>query len=1300
MNGSAIHAIVKRLAPAGSMRRSLLRLIRHSSSQLYRWAARQRFDKTNAFTNRLLRHLPIPAWQRWLDQQLWYRQNEPTPQNLNEQRRRRWPAHAPRISLLIPVRERRGLGQTLATLQRQTYPIWEIILVVAADQADSLRRRFRESNKRIQYYVVSIGTAVDNCFEDARQLASGDYVCVMSAGDTLAPNALAEMAECILRHPNIDVIYCDEDCRSPLGLRHGLRLKPDWSPEMLLGFNYIGRLCLIRAASLQMAGGFDARFEDAQEYEALLRVSEQTSHIRRIAQCLYHRRSGRSSDFSYTRGSGATPWRERAVREHLHRLGHAATVATLPNGVHRVEWPIPNPPLVSIIIPTLNQPQVLKQCVEDLRQRTDYPRMEIILVDNGSTDAKVHDYYQELTDAGAATIIPFPKPFNYSEACNLGARHASGELLLFLNNDISIIERDWLTEMVRYATRPGVGCVGARLLYPNGLVQHAGVVVGLHGMVAHVNHREKQGLWTVFGSTDTYRDFLAVTGACQMIPRAVFDEVGGFDERFRIDFSDIALCLSIRRAGYRTVYSPYAALFHHESLTKGRSSPPEDTALFAFMVQEQGIIEDPYYHPALSLTDATPQLRLAPDPGPREVFEHLIHLSSAPYAGMEIDVYDDRQMLAEFEQASNLPSWRPSDTVKDEWDAARLALYLLRKSPALRQRFPNALGEGVGPYCRWLCQEAAGRYGLSAAANVHLEKAFRDNPAARVRQVYASRWREHIVHRDASMLGSRTGFALWLLVVGRSMCGFRDEEIWWFLMQTAQDPVAELIYEYSITPVWQTAFPEALTDLGWARFYRWAQPRFLPNADPLGVPEYHSPLGPLEQLRVAYDYRPAWRAAVSDAFQSEFSLRRLAAWLSNPAHWPAGEFDSAWVSRINDALSAGAAPARGVNILGHFSGPSSLSAPAESATKSLAAFAVPLTRHDVPMQGVSDRALGRPTDLHEVHDVSLIHIQPGPAFDSAYTLANLRRERDRYRVGVWHWDFSDVPAEWAKQARAVNEVWAPTRFVADALRRTVQLPVIPMLPGVELVSATPLPRSHFGIPDGRMLYLFMFDMNDVWERKNPLGLVDAFRKAFRADDNAHLAINVSGSRSKRAEYLKLRAAAAEAGVQMFDANLSYSDAQALIACCDCYVSLHRSEGFGLNMAEAMLMGKPVIATAHSGNLDFMTSDDSLLVGCELTPLETDYHSAKQGWLWAEPSLDDSVHWLRWTYQRRDDARALGERAQQSAERLLSLHSAGARMVERLEEIARLRKSAASSMFERHEELAGSRQGTASQRQAA
>ena len=266
---------------------------------------------------------------------------------------------------------------------------------------------------------------------------------------------------------------------------------------------------------------------------------------------------------------------------------------------------------------------VLKQCVTGLLEGTSYPRRELVIVDNASTEPEVLALYQSIERGGHGRIVDFDRPFNFSAACNAGAAVARGELLLFLNNDIEVIHADWLEELIRWAQRPDVGIVGAQLWYPDRTIQHAGVVFGL-GLVGHIFARASEGESGVFGSSDSYRNYLAVTGACQMMRKDVFRQLGGYDERFRLSFQDVVLCMEAWTAGYRVVYTPFARLVHHESYTRKREDSAEDMELLARYLRSTGFVEDPYCHPELDPKSLIPTVRPPFDPRPRQVIRDYV----------------------------------------------------------------------------------------------------------------------------------------------------------------------------------------------------------------------------------------------------------------------------------------------------------------------------------------------------------------------------------------------------------------------------------------------------------------------------------------------------------------------------------------------------------------------------------------------------------------------------------------------------------------------------------------------------
>jgi GT2 family glycosyltransferase len=299
----------------------------------------------------------------------------------------------------------------------------------------------------------------------------------------------------------------------------------------------------------------------------------------------------------------------------------------------RVIWDVQEQPTVSIVIPNRNAAAILKQCVSGLVEGTSYPRRELVIVDNGSTDPEVRELYRWLEREGLGRIVPFDRPFNFSAACNAGAAAARGDLLLFLNNDIEVIEPGWLDELIRWAQRPDIGIVGAKLLYPDRLIQHAGVVFGL-GLVGHVFARAPESSSSVFGSSEWYRNYLAVTGACQMMRKDVFERLGGYDERFRLSFSDVVLCMGAWKAGYRVLYTPYARLVHHESYTRKREDSPEDMELLATYLRTTNFIEDPYFHAELDPKSSIPAVRPPFDPAPRQVISEYVERVLAAAAEM------------------------------------------------------------------------------------------------------------------------------------------------------------------------------------------------------------------------------------------------------------------------------------------------------------------------------------------------------------------------------------------------------------------------------------------------------------------------------------------------------------------------------------------------------------------------------------------------------------------------------------------------------------------------------------------
>jgi glycosyltransferase involved in cell wall biosynthesis len=429
-----------------------------------------------------------------------------------------------------------------------------------------------------------------------------------------------------------------------------------------------------------------------------------------------------------------------------------------------------------------------------------------------------------------------------------------------------------------------------------------------------------------------------------------------------------------------------------------------------------------------------------------------------------------------------------------------------------------------------------------------------------------------------------------------------------------------------------------------------------------------------EALRLAYFVRPAWRQQHPVALVTTEAARDLLRWLTDAPDLT--QAARAWcAARLADG-TAEAVVTPGLNIVGHFRYPSGLRRSVETLCGGVEAAGLPITRRDMRTDLADEPGREAFTGL-EVHDITLLHVQPEPFFPQVYERADLTERRPRtHRVGYWYWETDRAPPIWADVADAVDEVWAATEFVANALRRTVSVPVFTFPPGVAMPAFEARQREHFGLPsakEGRFAFLFAFHLSSVMERKNPFGLIAAFRMAFAPDEPVDLVLKVTSFGRHEAELQALREASAGLNVHLLDAVLSTEDTLALIAACDAYVSLHRSEGLGLTMAEAMLLGRPVIASRTSGNLDFMDEDNSLLVDGTLVPVGPGNPPYDPGSLWFEPSIKDAAGHLRRLYEDRAFAAELGARARHSAAARLSPAVAGRRIAARVRAIAEMRR---------------------------
>jgi GT2 family glycosyltransferase len=605
---NAVHRVVNKLAPLHTRRRRWLRAVGSKFIGLGKWLLRGRAARNGPSPEQ--RHMivstPPDEYKRWIAA------HEPTNGELELQKKKVFDS-TPVFSVVVPVFNPPAeyLNAMLASVVAQTYRHWELCVADAstAPHVRPILEKFAAAEPRAKVKFLDGNLGIAGNSNAALALATGRFVCLLDHDDTLAPFALHELADAVQLAPDADFLYSDEDKLDPTGIRVDPYFKPDWSPETLLSRNYICHLTCLRDDLLAAVGGFRMGFDGAQDYDLVLRASEKAKRILHIPQILYHWRihpqstAGNQASKMYAYDSG-----RKAITEHLQRMGVDATVhdgSVL--GTYHVVYHLRTQPLVTVVIPNKDHPDVLARCVDSLAKAS-YANYELLIVENGSTDPKTHALYAELKKQPHVRILEWTKPFNYAAVNNFAAAEANGELLLFLNNDIEAIGPDWLEELVKIAVQPGVGAVGAKLLYADDTIQHAGIVVGMGGVAGH-GHLNYPRTAPGHGQRLMFtQNVAAVTGACLLMPRTVFRTIGGFDEGFVLAFNDVDICLKVLHAGFRVVWTPDALLYHLESKTRGYEDTPEKQARFKrecdlFHSKWGDFLKagDPYYSPHFRL---------------------------------------------------------------------------------------------------------------------------------------------------------------------------------------------------------------------------------------------------------------------------------------------------------------------------------------------------------------------------------------------------------------------------------------------------------------------------------------------------------------------------------------------------------------------------------------------------------------------------------------------------------------------------------------------------------------------------
>lgn len=913
----------------------------------------------------------------------WYWRNMPEPEEIERLREQSLhDENAVLFHLIVcPNGDEEALLHTLASIAEQASTRWMVHLIGDKDTVleDAVSHAGLGASTQVNF-ETSIAVALQDLVDRE------GWSLFLVAGETLAPHALWEMNQS-LASGDAQLLYSDHDKSSLTGEHSEPCFTPKWSPDHLLASNYVGQLFAVENPLL--ASVQHIRLDTpAWRFAALLAIVDSAPAITRIPKMLWSASDKLDDAVNIAAET-------QVVVDHLST--HKAEVRTQPHGIRQVCWPLASRPKVSIIIPTMGRLDLVKPCMESLLSVTAYKNYEVIILDNGRGKYPEGIEYLRSKDF---KVVECNEPFNWARLNNIGVRNASGEMYLFLNDDIEIIDPDWLEVLVREAMRPQVGAVGALLYYPNGALQHTGVLlVNYGGGGIHLLHKRMPSDTIYRHIHETTREVSANTGACLMVSREKFEQIGGFDEELAVVGNDVDLCLRLLDKGYRNLWTPYAKLIHHESISRKTSVPKENEKAMWQRWSKRFMAGDEYYNPNLSAEKG-----------------------------------DFTLLVNSVAQASLIPA--SNDEAAQARDGLQFGVNLIGYT-----RAEMGIGEGA--------------------------------------------------RSDAKALDA------------------------------ANEAFGIICF--------QSGNPSRMTDLSWQH----------------------------------------------------------------------KEIESA------------------------------------------------------------------------PYDVTLLHINPDHAFQAITELPS-EYFNGHYRIGYWAWELPEIPEAWAETFVHFDEIWVPSNFVQDAVAMRSPIPVIRIPHAVEVKVDTSLKRADFQLPEEPFLFLAMFDTYSMPARKNPFGAIDAFRRAFAADDlNTRLVLKVNNPTDEAIRSIK-DAIGEHQNILILDKVYSRAQVNALISNTDCFVSLHRSEGFGFGPAEAMALGKAILATNWSGNTDYMRPDNCMPIDYKLVSIEEDFGPYKKGQIWAEPNIEQAAEAMHTLANDRELTNKLGRKAKATIEAEFSPLVVGEMMRKRLAAIRKNR----------------------------
>ena len=582
------------------------------------------YEKTR---DRLTRYGSIPGLMRKVRSKIQERKNMkrhgtasfPTPEEAKAQRETVF-EHKVKFSILVPLYNtpEKFLTDMLDSVKNQTYENWELCLADGSDHEHAyvgeICAKYKAEDSRIVYHVLDHNYGISGNTNECLKLASGDYIGLFDHDDILHPAALFEYAKAI-NETGADYIYCDEITFEGDSIDHMivLHFKPDFAIDNLRGNNYICHFSAFSRELLDEAGVFRSAYDGSQDHDMILRLTAKARKVYHVPKALYYWRSHKASVAQDINAKTyAVDAAKRAVHDHiLDVYGMDAKVEStraFPT-IFRIRYPLLEKPLISIVIPNKDHMEDLSRCVESIVSKSTYPNYEIIVVENNSETKEIFDYYKALEHNERIRVVKYEGDFNYSRINNFGVSFAGGKYVLLLNNDMKIITREWMEELLMYAQRPDVAAVGGKLYYADNSIQHAGIVIGLgaHRAAGHTHYKDDKMHLGYMGRLCYAQDVTAVTGACLLVERKQYEEVGGLDETFSVAFNDVDFCLKLRKAGYLNVFTPFCVLFHYESKTRGMEEGEKlrrfqnEVALFQKKWKTELEAGDPYFNPNFSL---------------------------------------------------------------------------------------------------------------------------------------------------------------------------------------------------------------------------------------------------------------------------------------------------------------------------------------------------------------------------------------------------------------------------------------------------------------------------------------------------------------------------------------------------------------------------------------------------------------------------------------------------------------------------------------------------------------------------